>query len=88
MKQISTYAAKRKDDVRVKPDSEKRDLLLSQLTDIDLMKELIARNGMIDAPTKIIRTRGNGSVLIGVGRNHCAELTVSMEALKIMGVLL
>jgi hypothetical protein len=51
--------------------------VMAKLTDEDLLRELIRRNGIVDAPTS--RTPHAYEVLLGIGKHHHCYITFHKE---------
>jgi hypothetical protein len=47
--------------------------VMANLTDEDMLRELIRRNGIVDAPTS--RTPHEYEVLLGIGKHHHCYIT-------------
>jgi hypothetical protein len=54
------------------------DHILQQFTDEDLLRELIRRNGIVEAPTS--RTMHEYEVLLGIGKDHHCYITFTGKA--------
>lgn len=63
-----------------------RDKELKDFPDIQLLKELIRRNGFSDAPTKVTRQGEWSSVLLAVGKDETAEIILTGDALAYLGM--
>jgi len=50
---------------------------MAKLTDEDLLRELIRRNGIVEAPTS--RTPHEYEVLLGIGKHHHCYITFYKE---------
>jgi len=51
--------------------------ILQQFTNEDLLRELIRRNGIVEAPTS--RTMHEYEVLLGIGKDHHCYITFHKE---------
>ena len=56
-------------------------LFLDNLTDEQLLKELLRRNIPTTAPTKIELASGHLEATIGIGKDHVADIIIDSEAL-------
>jgi hypothetical protein len=53
---------------------------LERYTDLQLLAELIRRNGTAAAPWQVVRGSPYTSVLVAIGKNHTAEIVMPEEA--------
>jgi hypothetical protein len=61
--------------------------LVSQATDLELLQELISRNGHEMAPTKVVRfDRLSRETLVAVGKSNTAHITFHQDALQELGL--
>ena len=63
----------------------RRDVLISQATDIELLAELVSRNGHAEAPTKTVRIRKFREVLVGIGTRETAHIVFHQDVLRELG---
>ena len=56
--------------------------LVSQATDLELLQELISRNGHEQAPTKVSRGRDFRESLVAIGKDETAYITFNRDALS------
>ena len=58
---------------------------LSNFTDVQLLTELIRRNGSCEAPTKISLTKGDWKeCLVGIGKDNTASIYIDADAIKLL----
>jgi len=60
--------------------------MLSKYSDIELLKELVTRNGKSEAPVKTKRYGPHFETLVAVGNDHTAKITMDDEAMEVMNV--
>lgn len=61
--------------------------LVSQATDLELLQELISRNGHAQAPTKVLRfDKQARETLVAAGKDETVTITFYPDALKEMGL--
>ncbi len=76
-----------KPTIHRKPDHAASDPALMHVTDAALMRELISRNGYGQAPNRVSRISDSASVLIAIGNDHTADLTLTEDALAVLETL-
>jgi len=60
--------------------------MLEQFTDIELLRELIKRNGRTEAPTKVKRGEPFMSALIALGKDNTAEIAFPADCADEFGL--
>lgn len=59
-------------------------MTLEQYTDLELLAELVRRNGRSQAPVKTIRSADHSETIIGIGKDHVANIIMENEAAEIL----
>ena len=58
---------------------------LSNFTDVQLLAELVKRNGAYEAPAKISLTKGEWQeCLVGIGKDNTASIYIDSDAIKLL----
>ena len=58
---------------------------LSNFTDVQLLAELVKRNGAYEAPTKISLAKGEWQeCLVGIGKDNTASIYIDSDAIKLL----
>ena len=57
---------------------------LHQYSNLDLLRELIRRNGHTPAPISTVRSIPFRETLIAVGKDHTADITMCSETMDIL----
>jgi hypothetical protein len=59
--------------------------LVSQATDLELLQELISRNGHDKGPFKTVHIGGrNRETLVAIGKDHTAHIHFDQDALPVL----
>jgi hypothetical protein len=58
---------------------------LSSFTDVQLLAEIVRRNGAYEAPTKVSLTKGEWQeCVVGIGKDNTASIYIDSDALKML----